>query len=90
MTQYRFTSAVDEIEATLSRILQHPTAWHPLSPRTRRCRTHRYQHVNPKTGKQVTIAEVIDFGKEYLGVDYIFWCTEEPYYSEHLIPFMKR
>ena len=28
-----------------------------------------YQHVNPKTGQQVTIAEVIDFGKEYLGVD---------------------
>ncbi len=25
-----------------------------------------------------------------LGVDYIFWCTEEPYYSEQLIPFMKR
>ena len=48
-----------------------------------------YQHVNPKTGKQVTIKEIVDFGKEYLGVDYIFWCTEEPYYSERLIPFMK-
>ena len=49
-----------------------------------------YNHVNPKTSKPVTIAEVIDFGKEYLGVDYIFWCTEEPYYSEQLTPFMKR
>ena len=49
-----------------------------------------YQHVNPKTGKQVTIAEIIDFGKEYLRVDYIFWCTEEPYYSQQLIPFMKK
>ena len=49
-----------------------------------------YNHVNPKTSKQVTIAEVIDFGKDYLGVDYIFWCTEEPYYSEQLIPFIKR
>ena len=49
-----------------------------------------YQHVNPKTGKQVTLAEIINFGKEYLGVDYIFWCTEEPYYSEQLIPFMKK
>jgi hypothetical protein len=48
-----------------------------------------YNHVNPKTSKQVTIAEVIDFGKEYLGVDYIFWCTEEPYYSEQLVPFMR-
>jgi len=33
---------LDEIEATLNRILQHPTTWHPLSPRTRRCRTHRF------------------------------------------------
>lgn len=48
-----------------------------------------YQHVNPQTNKEVTIAEIIQFGKEYLGVDYIFWCTEEPYYSERLIPFMK-
>ena len=31
-----------EIEATLDRILQHPTAWHQLSSRTRRCRTHRF------------------------------------------------
>ena len=48
-----------------------------------------YQHVNPRTKKEVTIADIIQFGKEYLGVDYIFWCTEEPYYSERLIPFMK-
>jgi toxin ParE1/3/4 len=33
---------LDEIEATLNRILQHPEAWHPLSSRTRRCRTHRF------------------------------------------------
>jgi hypothetical protein len=33
---------LDEIEATLNRILQHPSAWHQLSPRTRRCRTHRF------------------------------------------------
>ena len=31
-----------EVEDTINRILQHPTAWHPLSPRTRRCRTHRF------------------------------------------------
>jgi hypothetical protein len=49
-----------------------------------------YTHVNPRTGKQVTINEIIKFGKEYLGVDYIFWCTEEPYYSEQLVPFLKR
>ena len=36
------TVFLDEIEATVSRILQHPQAWHPLSARTRRCRTHRF------------------------------------------------
>jgi len=33
---------LDEVEATLNRVLHHPTAWHPLSQRTRRCRTHRF------------------------------------------------
>jgi plasmid stabilization system protein ParE len=33
---------LDEIEATVDRILQNPAAWHPLSRRTRRCRTHRF------------------------------------------------
>ena len=36
------TAFLDEIEATLNRILQHPAAWHQLSARTRRCRTHRF------------------------------------------------
>jgi len=38
----------------------------------------------------VTIAEILKFGEEYLGVDYIFWSNEEPYYSERLVPFLKR
>lgn len=36
------TAFLDEIEAAISRILQNPAAWHQLSPRTRRCRTHRF------------------------------------------------
>lgn len=36
------TAFLDEVEATLNRILQHPNAWHQLSSRTRRCRTHRF------------------------------------------------
>ena len=49
-----------------------------------------YEDVDPKTGKRITIAELIQFATEYLKVDYIFWCTQEPYYSEHLIPFLGR
>ena len=33
---------LDEIEATVNRIVRHPAAWHQLSARTRRCRTHRF------------------------------------------------
>ena len=48
-----------------------------------------YDHINPKTGKRVTIAELIDFATEYLKADYIFWCTEEPYYSNEVVTFMR-
>jgi hypothetical protein len=48
-----------------------------------------YEHENPETGKRVTIPEIIKFGTEYLKVDYIFWCTQEPYYSGQLIPLLK-
>ncbi|MEN3328449.1 MAG: hypothetical protein V7638_3256 [Acidobacteriota bacterium] len=33
---------LDEVADPINRILEHPTAWHPLSPRTRRCPTHRF------------------------------------------------
>jgi hypothetical protein len=48
-----------------------------------------YAHVNPKTGKRITIAEQIEFATEYLKTDYIFWCTEEPYFSDELVPFIR-
>ena len=48
-----------------------------------------YAHKNPKTGQRVTIAELVAFATEYLKVDYIFWCNQEPFYSEKLIPFLQ-
>lgn len=49
-----------------------------------------YEDVNPRTGKRITIAELIKFATEYLKVDYIFWCTQEPYYSAEVVPFLTR
>lgn len=49
-----------------------------------------FEHVNPKTGKRVTVPEIYGFGKDYLGLNYIFWCTQEPYYSKEVIDFLKR
>jgi len=42
-------------------------------------------YINPKTGKRVTIPELIDFAQDYLRANYIFWCTEELYYSQELV-----
>lgn len=36
------TVFLDEIDATVERILRFPHAWHLVSVRTRRCRTHRF------------------------------------------------
>lgn len=49
-----------------------------------------YDLINPKTGKQVTIPEIHEFGRDYLRLNYIFWSTQEPYYSEFLIPYLKK
>ena len=49
-----------------------------------------YDDREPNTEKPITIPELFKFATEELHVDYIFWCTEEPYYSEQLIPFLRR
>jgi len=48
-----------------------------------------YGDVNRETGKRATIAELLKFGVDELRLDYIFWCTQEPYYSNELIPFIR-
>ncbi len=48
-----------------------------------------YQHMNPKSGQLVTISEMVEFAGDYLKVDYMFWCTQEPFYSRDLIPFLR-
>jgi hypothetical protein len=49
-----------------------------------------YGDINPKTGKRATISELLEFATESLKVDYIFWCTQEPFYSKEVIPFLQR
>jgi hypothetical protein len=48
-----------------------------------------YGDLNPKTGKRADISELFKFATDYLRVDYIFWCTEEPYFTAELVPFME-
>ncbi|MBC7791514.1 MAG: hypothetical protein H7Z74_16325 [Anaerolineae bacterium] len=49
-----------------------------------------FEDINPTTGKRVEISELVKFATEYLNVDYVFWGTQEPYYSEDVIPFLRR
>ncbi len=49
-----------------------------------------FDYVNPKTGRRVTIEEMIAFAGTELGVDYIFWGTQEPYYSTAVIPYVAK
>ena len=35
---------LEEVEAAVERIIRHPLAWAPVSPRTRRCRTGRFPY----------------------------------------------
>ena len=48
-----------------------------------------YADRNPKTGQQATIPELIEFATGFLKVGYVFWCTEEPFYSKQVIPFLQ-
>lgn len=47
-----------------------------------------YQEINPKTSKEVLVEEIYTFGQEEAAADYIFWSTQEPYYSQKVIPFI--
>ncbi len=47
-----------------------------------------YSDPDPKTGKRLSVQELLSFATDKLRADYIFWCTEEPYYSKELIPFL--
>jgi hypothetical protein len=47
-----------------------------------------YQHLDPRTKKQVTTAQQLAFARHYLKVDYVFWCTEEPFYSRDVLPML--
>jgi hypothetical protein len=45
--------------------------------------------INPKTQKSVTAAEIYDFAKNYLHLNYIFWGTEKPFFNTQTVPLLK-
>jgi plasmid stabilization system protein ParE len=57
---------LDEIDATVARILSNPHAWHPLSKRARRCRTHRFPFglIYQIRADEILILSVMDLRKD--------------------------
>jgi hypothetical protein len=47
-----------------------------------------YSQQNANTGKRMTIQDIYDFATGQLGVNYIFWYPQEPYFSRDLLPFL--
>jgi len=60
------TRFLDEVESVVARIVAHPAAWTPMSPRTRRCQTHRFPYglfyqVRPE---EILIVSVMDLRQD--------------------------
>ena len=57
---------LDEVDATVARILANPNAWHPLSTRTRRCRTHRFPFglIYQIRSNEILILSVMDLRRD--------------------------
>lgn len=45
--------------------------------------------VNPATRRRVAVPELYRYAVEELHLDYIFWGTEEPFYTEEVLPFLR-
>lgn len=55
-----------EVEATACLIEAHPLAWTPLSPRTRRCRNHRFPYglFYQVRSNEILIVSVMDLRRD--------------------------
>jgi hypothetical protein len=45
---------------------------------------------NPVTGEKVTVEELYRFARDSLSLNYIFWGTQEPYYSDQILPYLRK
>ena len=44
---------------------------------------------NRSTGQRMSVAELYEFAVTRLRLNYIFWGTEEPYYTSEVLPFLR-
>ena len=48
------------------------------------------EDTNRQTGEQVTVEELYEYARDELRLDYIFWGTQAPFYSNDILPFLQR
>jgi len=48
------------------------------------------EDIDPATGKPVTVPALADYARDVLHLDYVFWGTQEPFYSRDIIPYLER
>jgi catechol 2,3-dioxygenase-like lactoylglutathione lyase family enzyme len=44
---------------------------------------------NRETGERVSVGELYSFARDELRLDYIFWGTQEPFYSRDILPYLR-
>jgi hypothetical protein len=47
------------------------------------------EEIDPATGRPVTPAALYGLARDQLRLNYIFWGTQEPYYSDAVLPFLR-
>ncbi len=46
-------------------------------------------YINPNTKQKITAWEIYQFAEGYLKLSYIFWGTEQPFFSSEVLPLLK-
>ena len=49
-----------------------------------------YEDTNPQTGARISVPELVEYASDTLGVHYIFWEPQEPFFSSDVLPFLQR
>lgn len=49
-----------------------------------------YGDVHRRTGHAITVPELHGYARDDLHVDYLFWSTEEPFYSRDVLPYLRK
>jgi len=65
-------------------------AYHGAAPNGIAVQWGNYEDVDPRTGTRITVPALVEFAAESIDVHYVFWETQEPYFTGEVLPFLER